>query len=81
METAGSGVSVSIVNPGAMDTERFRRIWSDRPGGLQRMLDTIPAGRLGDLDQIAGFVGHVIGEMGTYATGATFDLNGGRVMY
>jgi NAD(P)-dependent dehydrogenase (short-subunit alcohol dehydrogenase family) len=80
-ETADKGVTVNVVNPGAMMTERMIRRWANTPGGLARMLTTIPVGRAADLTEIAVLVAYLVGPYGGYATGATFDVNGGRVMF
>lgn len=79
-ETARQGITVNVINPGAMRTDRWVALWRDNVGGLEAMVDTIPTGRTTDLREIAGLVAYLVGPYGGQATGATFDINGGRVM-
>jgi NAD(P)-dependent dehydrogenase (short-subunit alcohol dehydrogenase family) len=79
-EVAGQGITINLVNPGTMLTRRNRELWADNPGGIEEVAHTIPVGRLGDPAEIAGLVAYLVGPLGGYTTGATFDVNGGRVM-
>jgi NAD(P)-dependent dehydrogenase (short-subunit alcohol dehydrogenase family) len=81
LETADKGVTVNAINPGPVDTERFRRIWENSEVGLTANLASIPVGRAGDPVEIAELVTYLVSDFGAYATGATFDINGGRVMW
>jgi NAD(P)-dependent dehydrogenase (short-subunit alcohol dehydrogenase family) len=40
----------------------------------------IPVGRLAAPEEVAGLVAFLASEQNTYASGATFDVNGGVVM-
>lgn len=48
---------------------------------LDKIVRTIPVGRLGDPDDIARGVMFLIEDEAGFITGATLDINGGQQMY
>ena len=48
---------------------------------LDKIIKTIPVGRLGDPDDIARSVMFLIEDDAGFITGATLDINGGQQMY
>jgi NAD(P)-dependent dehydrogenase (short-subunit alcohol dehydrogenase family) len=79
-EAAPHGVRVLAVGPGAIKTAINRAVWSD-PASLQDLLTKIPAGRLGDPDEIARMVVVLVSDAASYVTGRTVFVDGGMTDY
>ena len=77
VELAPSGITCNCVSPGAIDTLRGASAGA-RPGTLTDQ--GIPAGRKGNVDEIAGLVRHLVGPLGGYITGQTLHVNGGAYL-
>jgi 3-oxoacyl-[acyl-carrier protein] reductase len=77
-ELAGSGTTVNAVAPGPLDVPSLRQKISDeRIASIEQM---IPVRQLGDPRFIANTVVHLVSPCASFATGATWDLNGGLYM-
>lgn len=74
---AGDGITVNTVSPAAIRTPEMDKI---EPTKLQKMTESIPVGRVGEVDEVAQLVSFVVSEAAGYVTGATFDINGGLLM-
>jgi len=75
---APRGILVNSVAPGGMRTPMLT---SETPAELLAEVERdIPVGRLAEPDEVAAVVAHLASEQNTYASGATFDVNGGVVM-
>lgn len=74
-ELAPSNIQVNAVACGAIDTEMNH--WMDEDE-LIRLVEEIPAGRLGRAEEVADFVYH-LGYKGTYLTGQVIGLDGGWI--
>ena len=74
-ELAPSNIQVNAVACGAIDTEMNRWMEEDE---LIRLVDEIPAGRLGQAEEIADFVYH-LGCKGSYLTGQVIGIDGGWI--
>jgi acetoacetyl-CoA reductase len=48
---------------------------------LEKIIKTIPAGRLGHVDDISRGVLFLVSDDASFITGATLDINGGQHMY
>jgi glucose 1-dehydrogenase len=71
-ELAGQGIRVNAVAPGT--------VWSDfhrDPERPARLAETIPMGRAGTPDEIAGAVAWLLSDDARYATGTTIRVAGG----
>ena len=44
------------------------------------LVGSIPVGRLGRAEDVAGLVAYLVSDEAGYVTGATFDVNGGMFM-
>lgn len=74
-ELAPSNIQVNAVACGAIDTEMN---WWMEEDELIGLVDEIPAGRLGNAEEVADFVYH-LGYKGTYLTGQVIGLDGGWI--
>jgi 3-oxoacyl-[acyl-carrier protein] reductase len=77
-ELATSGVLVNCVAPAVVRTELFSQMTEQH---IQYMLSKIPMGRFGEVEEVAEMVSWLASPLCTFATGATFDLTGGRATY
>lgn len=76
-EVAADGILVNCIAPGAMDTDLMRNLSPDR---LKAFTDQVPLKRLGQPEEVARFIAFMASDAFGYATGATYDVNGGWVM-
>jgi NAD(P)-dependent dehydrogenase (short-subunit alcohol dehydrogenase family) len=75
---APKGILVNTVCPGAMKTRML--LEETAPEVVQMSLSQIPLKRLSDPMEVAYMVAWLVSDEASYATGATFDIVGGRVM-
>jgi len=68
-------VRVNCVMPGAFATEMAEG-WDQEFIG--KVVDRLPAGRLGRPEEVVGMVVHLAGDAATYTTGAVIPVDGGR---
>ncbi|MCZ6562919.1 MAG: 3-oxoacyl-[acyl-carrier-protein] reductase [Deltaproteobacteria bacterium] len=73
-ELASRGITVNAVSPGFIDTEMTARLG---PEARQGFLQSIPLGRLGTCEDVAGAVCFLVGPGAGYITGQVINVNGG----
>ncbi|MFT7301101.1 MAG: acetoacetyl-CoA reductase [Porticoccus sp.] len=78
LESASHGITVNAIAPGYVDTDMVRNVPSDV---LQKIIATIPVGRLGTAHDIARSVLFLVSDEGGFITGSTLSINGGQHMY
>jgi acetoacetyl-CoA reductase len=77
-ESAGKNITVNAICPGYVGTEMVRAI---APDVLKsRILPHIPAGRLGEPEEIGELVRYLCSDHGAFITGSTLSINGGQYM-
>ena len=76
-EVASRGITVNCVAPGFIETEMTAALSEAR---REKMLDAIPARRLGTPEDVAVCVAFLAGEEAGYVTGQTLHVNGGMAM-
>lgn len=77
LELAKSGITVNAVAPGPIRTEQF---FKDHPKGSveeQRVMASIPMGRMGEPDEVAYAVAFFLDEKASFITGQTLFIDGG----
>lgn len=77
-ELARDGILVNCITPAAAATAMMQEISAERRAEI---LARIPMGRFVEVDEIAAMVAWLGSEECTFATGAVFDLSGGRATY
>ncbi len=76
-ELGSRGVTVNTIAPGFIETDMTAAL-PDR--AREALLGTIPLGRLGQPEEIAGMVGFLAGPGGDYITGQVLSVDGGMGM-
>jgi 3-oxoacyl-[acyl-carrier protein] reductase len=76
-ELASRGITVNCIAPGFIGTDMTEALPDDQKAAL---LSRIPAGRLGDVSEIAALVVFLAGDSAGYITGETIHINGGMYM-
>ncbi len=77
-EGAAKGITVNAIAPGYVDTEMVRALPADV---LEKIIQRIPAGRLGRAEDIARGVLFLTADASDFITGSTLSINGGQHMY
>lgn len=77
-DLAPFGITANTVAPGTTVTERVRNVLTDEKE--QKFVAMTPVGRLAQPDDIANVITFLAGDESRYITGATLDVNGGRLM-
>ena len=76
-EVVKKGVTVNTVSPGYVETDLVKAI---RPEIRERIVASIPMGRLAQPAEIAAVVAFLVAEDAGYITGANISVNGGMHM-
>lgn len=76
-EVASRGITVNCVAPGFITTPMTGKLTDDQKAGI---LQQVPAGRMGEADEIGAAVLYLASPEAAYVTGATLHVNGGMAM-
>ena len=76
-EVGSRNITVNCVAPGFIETDMTRALAEDQ---VKRLIENVPLGRLGKVDDIAQAVLFLCGPAAAYVTGATLHVNGGMHM-
>ncbi|MER2540274.1 MAG: 3-oxoacyl-ACP reductase FabG [Azonexus sp.] len=76
-ELGSRNITVNCVSPGFIATDMTHALTEEQK---QAMLASIPLGRAGTPDDIAGAVGFLVSPTAAYITGTTVHVNGGMFM-
>jgi NAD(P)-dependent dehydrogenase (short-subunit alcohol dehydrogenase family) len=77
-ELAKQNITVNCITPAAVKTPIFDQVTQQH---IDYMLQKIPMGRFGRVEEIAAMVCWLCTEDASFSTGAVFDLSGGRATY
>ena len=77
-EWAPKGVQVVAIAPGAFATDAQSAVLED-PEVLRRRIAKIPAGRMGEVEELGPLVCYLASPLASFVTGATFVIDGGEV--
>jgi 3-oxoacyl-[acyl-carrier protein] reductase len=76
-EVAGRSVTVNVIAPGLVETDMLTAI---KPEQLEKMVASVPLGRIAQPDEIASVVEFIASEAASYVTGAVVPADGGLGM-
>ena len=77
-EVASRGITVNCIAPGFITTSMTDKLNDNQKTAI---LTQVPAGRMGEADEIAAAVVFLASREAGYMTGATLHVNGGMAMY
>ncbi|MBT8474328.1 MAG: 3-oxoacyl-[acyl-carrier-protein] reductase [Rhodobacteraceae bacterium] len=77
-EVASRGITVNAVAPGFITTAMTDKLTDDQKAVI---LAQVPAGRMGEADEIGAAVLYLASPEAGYVTGATLHVNGGMAMF
>ena len=77
-ELGSRNINVNAVAPGYITTEMTDELDEKVK---EKMLTSIPLGRLGSVEDVANLVCFLVSDNAAYITGQTFNVDGGMVMY
>ncbi|WP_068321380.1 SDR family NAD(P)-dependent oxidoreductase [Janibacter terrae] len=80
LETAGTGVTANVVNPGTTGTEHLDDYLRASDQVATDLASGIPMGRLGRPAELAAAVRYLVGDDAGFTTGISIDVNGGVAM-
>jgi NAD(P)-dependent dehydrogenase (short-subunit alcohol dehydrogenase family) len=80
LELAADGITVNAIGPGPIATELFQS--ANPPGALatQRILDSVPLGRIGQPEEVAHIVASLLDERAGFTTGQVVYVCGGMTV-
>jgi len=76
-EVASRGITVNAVAPGFIATDMTAALTEEQKAAI---MGQVPAGKLGDPQDIANAVLFLASDMSSYITGETISVNGGMYM-
>jgi 2-dehydro-3-deoxy-L-rhamnonate dehydrogenase (NAD+) len=77
-DLADTGVLVNAIAPAVIETPILEGISEEH---ISYMVEKIPMGRLGRVEEVAALVCWLASEECSFSTGATYDISGGRAVY
>lgn len=76
-EVASRNITVNAVAPGFIDTDMTKKLNESQQ---TKLLERVPAGRLGNPEEVASLVDYLASEQAAYINGETIHINGGLYM-
>ena len=74
-ESASKGITVNVIAPGYIATDMVMAVAEDI---RNKIISTIPVGRLGEAEEIARAVEYLAAEDSGFITGSTLTINGAQ---
>ena len=76
-ELGPRGITVNTIAPGFIDTDMTKKLDATQQ---TKLLERVPAGRLGSPEEVASLVDYLASEQAAYINGETIHINGGLYM-
>jgi NAD(P)-dependent dehydrogenase (short-subunit alcohol dehydrogenase family) len=80
LELAPHRIRVNAVRPGPVDTPFHRQAVADPDARIAELGRLVPLGRVGQPEDIARWVGHLVDPAAEWVTGSVLVIDGGRVL-
>lgn len=78
-EWGHNGIRANVICPGLIKTKFSQALWGNEKL-LQHVLQQLPAGRVGTVEEIAGLALFLASNAASYCTGAVFTADGGHTI-
>jgi len=78
-EVAGDGITMNIVVPGRIDTDRVKSLDQNASKNSGKTVEIIPVGRYGRPDEFAAPAVFLTSHLAAYITGTTIRIDGGMI--
>jgi NAD(P)-dependent dehydrogenase (short-subunit alcohol dehydrogenase family) len=75
LDHADEGIRVNVVCPGPIDTPMNRRAPAEVIDAI--VAENIPVGRLGEPEEVAALIAHLLSSESSYTTGSVIAIDGG----
>lgn len=80
LELASDGITVNAIGPGPIATELFQSANPPGAPATQRILDSVPLGRIGQPDEVAHIVASLLDHRAGFTTGQAVYVCGGMTV-
>jgi NAD(P)-dependent dehydrogenase (short-subunit alcohol dehydrogenase family) len=80
-EWAPHGINVLALAPGYYGTAPNLHWFQSNPDIHRKVLDLIPLGRLGDIEELAALMAVLASDLTNYMTGSTLVIDGGYTLW
>ncbi len=80
-ELLSSGIRSNMISPGVIDTAMLRKKYPDKVEVNKKIIDRIPAGRIGLPQDVANVALFLASDMSEYIVGQDILVDGGRLYY
>ena len=77
-EVVRTGIRVNCITPALVQTRILEEF---TPEQIEYLVERIPMGRMGEIEEIASLVAWLSSSECSFSTGAAFDISGGRATY
>lgn len=80
LELAADGITVNAIGPGPIATELFQSANPPGAPATQRILDSVPLGRIGQPEEVAHIVASLLDQRAGFTTGQVIYVCGGMTV-
>ena len=80
VELAPDGIRVACVRPGPVATPLHAGTVDDPTARLAELGRLVPLGRVGEAEEIARWIGHLVDREASWVTGSVLTIDGGRLL-
>jgi NAD(P)-dependent dehydrogenase (short-subunit alcohol dehydrogenase family) len=80
LELAADGITVNAIGPGPIATELFQNANPPGAPATQRILDSVPLGRIGQPEEVAHIVASLLDQRAGFTTGQVIYVCGGMTV-
>lgn len=80
LELASDGITVNAIGPGPIATELFQSANPPDAPATQRILDSVPVGRIGQPEEVAHIVASLLDQRAGFTTGQVIYVCGGMTV-